>query len=50
MQYKTIPKYIIHYQWLYNLTADNVGSTLMYKVYMFRLWFALELAKIHFST
>lgn len=29
-------KHNAHYHWLYNLT---VGSTLLYKVYIFRLWY-----------
>lgn len=34
---KVVFKYNPHNPWMYNLTADTVGSTLMYKVYMFRL-------------
>lgn len=32
----------MHHHWLYKLTVDLVGSTLLYKVYMFRLCYLVS--------
>lgn len=34
-------EYNTHHHPLYNLTVDIVGSTLLYQVYIFRLWYSI---------